>query len=102
MTRRDGFRSYILDQLDGIEHIVSKPMFGGTGLYAGNVFFGIIFRDILYLRVDDETRGGYERLGMKPFNPYPPRTPSMRYYEVPAGVLENSEDLTVWAHKAIA
>jgi DNA transformation protein and related proteins len=102
MATRDGFLSYVLDQLDSIEHISSRSMFGGTGLYAGTAFFGIIFRDILYLRVDDQTRADYERLGMKPFNPYPPRTPSMKYYEVPAGVLESGEDLTAWARKAIA
>jgi TfoX/Sxy family transcriptional regulator of competence genes len=26
----------------------------------------------------------------------------MQYYEVPASVLENGEDLTAWAQKAIA
>src|SRR5215213_5880289 len=102
MMTRDGFLAYVLDQLDSIEHISSRSMFGGTGLSAGTVFFGIIFRDILYLRVNDHTRADYGRLGMKPFNPYPPRTPSMRYYEVPAGVLESREDLTAWALTAIA
>ena len=92
----------MLDQLDGIEDIVSRPMFGGTGLYAGTVFFGIIYHGILYLKVDDRTRGNYERAGMKPFTPYAPSTTTMQYYEVPTGVLENSEDLTDWAREAIA
>ena len=41
---------------------------------------------------------------MQPFRPYaPPRTPkSFKYFEVPAEVLENAEDLTAWARKAIA
>lgn len=98
----DGFLAFVLDQLDGIEHVVSRPMFGGTGLYAGTVFFGIIYHDVLYLKVDARTRGDYERAGMRPFAPYAPRTTTMQYYEVPAGVLENGEDLTAWARKAIA
>ena len=102
MKTRDGFLVYVLDQLDSIEHIVSRPMFGGVGLYAGTVFFGIIFHDILYLKVDARTRADYERAGMKPFTPYAPRTTTMQYYEVPAGVLENGDDLTAWARKAIA
>ena len=102
MKTREGFLAFVLDQLDGIEHIVSRPMFGGTGLYAGDVFFGIIFHDILYLKVDAQTRPDYERAAMKPFTPYAPRTTTMQYYEVPAGVLENGEDLTAWARKAIA
>lgn len=102
MTTRDGFLAFVLDQLDGIDHVISRPMFGGTGLYAGTVFFGIIFRDILYLKVDDRNRADYERAGMKPFTPYAPRTTTMQYYEVPADVLESSEDLSAWARKAIA
>ena len=39
-----------------VENVLSRPMFGGVGLYAGTVFFGIIFHDILYLKVDDQTR----------------------------------------------
>jgi DNA transformation protein len=92
----------VVDQLSGVDNLLSRPMFGGIGLYAGTVFFGIIFRDILYLKVDDLTRADYERAGMKPFRPYAPRTTTMQYYEVPAGVLENGEDLTAWARKAIA
>ena len=92
----------MVDQLSGVDNLLSRPMFGGIGLYAGTVFFGIIFRDILYLKVDDRTRADYERAGMKPFRPYAPRTTTMQYYEVPAGVLENGEDLTAWARKAIA
>ena len=99
---RDGFLAFVLDQLDGIAHVVSRPMFGGTGLYSGTVFFGIIYHDILYLKVDAQTRADYQRAGMKPFTPYAPRTTTMQYYEVPAAVLENREDLTAWARNAIA
>ena len=102
MKTRDGFLEYVLDQLSGVENLLSRPMFGGVGLYAGTVFFGIVYHDILYLKVDDRTRADYERAGMKPFTPYAPRTTTMQYYEVPAGVLENGDDLTAWAQKAIA
>ena len=43
MMTRDGFLAYVLDQLDSLEHISSRSMFGGTGLYAATVFFGIVF-----------------------------------------------------------
>jgi DNA transformation protein len=104
MKTADGFLAFVRDQLAGIENVVTRPMFGGTGLYAGTVFFGIIYRDVLYFKVDDRTRPDYERAGMKPFKPYaPPRTPkSMKYFEVPAEVLDHAEDLTAWARRAIA
>jgi DNA transformation protein and related proteins len=67
MKTSDGFLAYVLDQLQDIDEVVSRPMFGGTGLYAGTVFFGIVYRDVLYFKVDDRTRPDYERAGMKPF-----------------------------------
>jgi DNA transformation protein and related proteins len=103
MKTSDGFLAYVLDQLQDIDEVVSRPMFGGTGLYAGTVFFGIVYRDVLYFKVDDRTRPDYERAGMKPFRPYaPPRAKTMKYFEVPPAVLEARDDLTAWARKAIA
>jgi len=77
-------------------------MFGGVGLYRRGVFFGIIARDVLYLKVDDETRPDYEREGMELFRPYPRRSGTMKYYAVPVGVLESTEELVRWARKAVA
>jgi len=77
-------------------------MFGGVGLYSGGVFFGIIARDVVYLKTDDATRGDYERAEMKPFTPYPDRAGSMQYWAVPVGVLESAADLVEWARKAVA
>ena len=101
MALKDGFVAFVLDQLGGIEDVSARPMFGGIGLYAGSVFFGIIYREILYLKVDDSTRPGYERAGMAPFKPYADRPTTMQYYAVPVSVLEGAEALTTWARQAI-
>ena len=77
-------------------------MFGGVGLYHAGVFFGILARDTLYLKVDASNLADYARAGMKPFRPYPGRqTGTMRYYSVPLEVLESPIDLAAWARKAI-
>ena len=102
MRKPNPFVSFVLDQLSEIEHLTARQMFGGTGLYSGAVFFGIIFRDILYLKVDDNTRPAYRRAGMKPFKPYAGRPTTMQYYGVPVAVLENPHDLAAWARRAIA
>lgn len=102
MKKPNPFVRFVLDQLEGIDDVSPRSMFGGTGLYAGTVFFAIIFDDVLYLKVNDSTRKQYERAGMKPFKPYENRPTTMQYYEVPVEVLEDSEELTKWAHRAIA
>lgn len=79
-----------------------KSMFGGVGLYCEGVFFGIIARDALFLKVDAGNRADYEAAGMKPFRPYPGRGGTMKYYQVPLEVLESAPELAAWARKSIA
>jgi DNA transformation protein len=50
-----------------------------------------------YLKVDDDNRAEYEAAGMEPFKPYPERSQTMKYYEVPLVVLESQMELAAWA-----
>jgi DNA transformation protein and related proteins len=91
----------VLDQLAPVRDLQAKAMFGAIGLYAGDVFFGIVAADVLYLKVGDANRIDYERAGARPFTPYPDRAGSMSYYSVPAPVLEDSGALRQWVERAI-
>jgi DNA transformation protein len=102
MRVSDGFRSFVVDQLDGLGEVTARSMFGGVGLYSAGSFFGIIAADVLYLKVDDATRADYERAGSKPFRPYAHRAGTMQYWSVPIEVLESAHELAVWARKAVA
>jgi DNA transformation protein len=95
------FTRFVLDQLEEVGGVTPRPMFGGVGLYHGGVFFGILARDTLYLKVDERNRADYESAGSKPFRPYPNRSGSMRYYAVPLSVLESAPELAEWARKAV-
>jgi len=97
----DAFRTFVLDQLDGLGDVVARAMFGGVGLYCRGVFFGIIASDVLYLKVDDTNRRDYERAKMGPFTPYPDRSGTMEYFAVPIEILEQPSDLAEWARKAV-
>lgn len=95
------FRQFVLDQLEPLD-VRAQSMFGGTGLYSGEYFFGIIARDRLYLKVDTTTRARFVKAKMKPFRPYPDRAGTMQYYEVPLPVLESALDIERWAREAIS
>ena len=95
-------RDFVLDQLAGLEGLRPRAMFGGVGLYAGDIFFGIVAADVLYFKVDDSTRAEFEAAGSKPFKPYADRAMTMRYYAVPVEVLESAPTLIVWARRAVA
>jgi DNA transformation protein len=98
----NAFRSFVLDQLEELGDVAPKAMFGGVGLYHRGVFFGILARDTLFLKVGDANRADYERAKMKAFRPYADRAATMKYHAVPVEVLESAPDLAVWARKAIA
>src|SRR5919197_2517300 len=97
----DAFKTFVLEQLVDLDDLTARAMFGGVGLYAHGVFFGIIARDRLYLKVDDLNRPDYERMGSRPFKPYPDRPGTMQYYEVPVAVLEDVHDLLRRARGAV-
>jgi TfoX/Sxy family transcriptional regulator of competence genes len=102
LTVSPAFKSFVLDQLQELGDVTPRSMFGGVGLYHRDVFFGILARDTLYLKVGDSNREDYTRAGMKAFTPYADRSGSMKYYAVPLEILESPTDLAVWAGKAIA
>jgi carbonic anhydrase len=98
----DGFRAFALDQLSQTREVSSRNMFGGAGLYAGDLFFGILAGDVLYLKTDDETRHRFVRAHARPFKPYPNGPDSAHYYEVPLPVLEDVDELRRWVADAVA
>ena len=96
------FRDYVLDQLGRVAPgIRARGMFGGVGLYSGELFFALIDDDILYLKVDDGNRADFEAIGMGPFRPFGEEGEVMQYYEVPAELLDGGEQLGSWVDKAI-
>lgn len=97
------YRTYVLEQLNrAVPPVRARGMFGGVGLYAGDVFFALIADDVLYVRADDATRPDFESLGMPPFRPFEEHGPVMSYYQLPDEVLEEPERLRLWAERAIA
>lgn len=76
-------------------------MFGGVGIYAGELFFALIADDTLYLKADDQTRPEFERRGLEPFRPYGETGEVMQYYRVSEDILEDAESLCAWAEQAV-
>ncbi len=80
MKVSDGFKTLVLDNLADLGDVTPRAMFGGVGLYCGDLFFGIMAADVLYLKVDDGNRRDYDRRGMRPLKPYLERPITMKYY----------------------
>jgi len=94
------FEDRILDHLEPLGDISSRPLFGSHGVYWRGTIFGILFRGRLYLKVDEGSKGDYQARGMGPFRPNERQT-LKSYYEVPPEVLDDREVLLSWAREAI-
>ena len=101
LASSSGFETFVIDQLTELGDVIPRKMFGGVGLYCEGLFFGLIARDELYLKVDDETRPFFENAGSTPFHPYDDRPVTMQYYVVPVAILESAPELVSWARRAL-
>ncbi len=78
-------------------------MFSGYGLFRDGLMFGIVIRDVVHFKTDDENRGDYEAAGMAPFRyARGSKRVALGYHAVPAEALNNGEALAAWADKAYA
>ena len=96
----DSFKDYVLDQLRDLDDVDARRMFGSYGLYRDEIFFGIVHKGKLYFKTDESTVGEYRKRKMKPFRPNVRQT-IRSYYEVPADVIEDSEEVREWAQGAV-
>lgn len=95
----DSFRDFVQEQLAALPGLSCRRMFGGYGLYAGAVFFGIVYDGRLYFKTHPDTLAQYLEHNAAVFAPSEKQV-LQNYREVPADILEDSERLLLWAKKA--
>lgn len=93
---------YVVEQLGRVEPIAVRRMFGGLGIYARGLFFALADDDVLFFKVDGETRARFDAASAPPFQPYGPSGPAMDgYRELPGDVLDDVDQLRDWMQAAI-
>jgi DNA transformation protein len=98
----NSFKEFVLDQMSALPDVRAKAMFGAHGLYSGEHFFGILDEGRLFFKTDEVSQVDYTARGIGPFTyESKGRVLTMRYYEVPPDILENPQELVVWARRAI-
>lgn len=95
----EGFVDYVVnDLLSELRGVTARAMFGEYSLYLDGSIFALVSDDALYFKADERTRAKYEAAGSRQYT-YESggkRVP-MPYWEVPADVLEDREELARWA-----
>ena len=97
------FAAHTVELLQGIGPVTSKRMFGGFGLFLDGMMFGLIADNELYLKVDDENRQEFEKLGLQPFT-YNKNGKDMQmsYSQAPEEAMEDLALMTEWGSLGFA
>lgn len=97
------YREFVSEQLEPLGPVRIRNMFGGAGVYLGDLMFGLIAGETLFFKVDDRNRADYEAEEMGPFVYEPPsgKSVAMSYYELPERLYDDADELVAWARKAL-
>ncbi|MGO4567014.1 TfoX/Sxy family protein [Rhizobium sp. 2YAF20] len=91
--------AHYVDILSDWAPVTTRPLFGAIALYRDEHVFAMIWKNALYLKVDDASRGQYEAEGSHPLD-YQSEGEDRAlksYLEVPAHILEDEKKLHSWA-----
>jgi DNA transformation protein len=98
MSDTPEFVAHALDLLAPLGLVEARRMFGGHGLYARGVMFGILDDEELFLKADDEARPIFEAAGCRQWS-YPTKKGPMPgdYWRPPDEAHEDPEAMRPWA-----
>lgn len=100
MAISQSYRAEVERTLSALVPIRVRSMFGGLGIYSGNLFFAVADDDRIYFKVDDVNLPNFLAEGMEPFDPMQNGKP-MRYFEVPPRVWRDPIELSLWVDQAL-
>jgi DNA transformation protein len=99
-------RDFLIDLFSGFGPVTIRRMFSGYGISADGTNFALALRAGLYFRADEATIPQFEAEGSKPFQYQQRRTGKVvtvnSYWELPARLFDDSEELGSWARAALA
>jgi DNA transformation protein and related proteins len=96
------FVAHCIELLEALGPVRAGRMFGGWGLYQGDVFIALIAFDRLYLKVDSDTMPRFQAAGCEPFVYGGKGQPmTMSYWTVPPEALDSPALMLPWARLAV-
>jgi len=112
MAQRNEFIEYLLELLQGVGEgaasVRARAMFGGFGLYfydtssRDSFMFALVADDVLYFKTDEYTQAAFEERGLEAFTyERNGKRIIMSYSEAPGEVLDDPDEMTVWANMTI-
>ena len=99
-------RDFLIDLFSDFGPVTIRRMFSGYGISADGTNFALALRAGLYFRADEATIPQFEAEGSRPFQYQQRKSGKVvivnSYWELPARLFDDSEELTGWAKSALA
>jgi DNA transformation protein and related proteins len=98
---QDEFVAFVLEQMVCAGPVRARRMFGGYGIYLGELFVAIVLHEKLYLKACDTTRREFESRGLQPLM-FKMRNKQIaaQYFEAPPEVFDDPDVMTQWLQLA--
>jgi DNA transformation protein len=99
-----GFHAFVEELFAGLGPVRIRRMFGGAGIYAGDVMFGLIDDEIIYLKTDEAMKADLAAEGSVAWV-YSRATGSWEdssYWRLPEAALDDPDEAADWARRALA
>lgn len=95
------FADYACDLLQSVGPVHVKRMFSGYGLFLEGLMIAIVMDNTLYLKVDEDSQGDFEELGLEPFT-YARKGKqfALSFWQAPEEVYESTDLMNAWGNKA--
>src|SRR5437016_1345264 len=99
-----GFHSFVEELFAGLGPVRIRRMFGGAGIYAGEVMFALIDDDTIYLKTDEALRAELAAEGSVGwvYSRAPGKWEETSYWRLPEAALDDPDEAARWARKALA
>jgi DNA transformation protein len=96
------FVSFAVDLLGSLGPVRARAMFGGHGIYCGDLMIGLVDDDEIFLKTDAETRPAFEAAGCRRWvYTGGGRTMETSYFRPPDEAHETAEDMEPWGRLAL-
>ncbi len=97
------FSEFLREQFSALGAVHVRRMFGGAGLFCDGLMFGLVADEVLYLKVDEISRGEFEAQDLEPFvYERKGQAVSLSYLRAPEEILDDPDAALHWGQLAFA
>jgi DNA transformation protein and related proteins len=80
-----------------------RRLFGGAGIFADGLMFGLVADGVIFLKADEHNRPAFEQEGMTPFAyGKSAKRVIMSYWRMPERLYDAPDELARWAGESLA